>query len=243
MGIASRIGAPAGDVDSLPPAVAAAVVADHDRVAAVRVQVDAWQHCLRRPNAILHGDREYRFGRAGDGVGVDAGNGDVFAKQRFNSANARIGVEAALHGAAAQRIAERQQGHGLVVHHVRVNDHARLAVAARPGVVDGVVEAHCPGGALFFEPSQVLDCANGIDHQSQGRSVRCDYRPGFGIGIQCECGNSKGAVLIDLVAIESAVGAFGNAPWEVVADPKIDLRFHGFCGRLRQKRIVVRLIE
>ena len=55
---------------------------------------------------------------------------DALEQQRFDGADAQIGVEAALHDVAMQHVVERQQAHALVMRHVGVDDDAALAVPA-----------------------------------------------------------------------------------------------------------------
>ena len=130
-GVERGVGAPAGEIEIIPAAIAAAGVGDHERVAAVAVKVDAgdgggffpdaFGGLLGRGGADLGGDGGFLFERG-------VGEGDALEQDGFDGADAEVGVEAALHDAAVKSVVESGQAHALVVRHIAVDHDAALAL-------------------------------------------------------------------------------------------------------------------
>ena len=119
--VASAVLAPAREGDVLPPAVAAARVADHHVVPAVRQQLD-FRH--RRVGVAEHVHRRLRIAGGAAQVGELAGvrvkrrrPGNAFLEQQRRRAEQRVRFESLLHRAVEDEMGEREQAHARVVRH------------------------------------------------------------------------------------------------------------------------------
>ena len=145
-------------------------------------------------------------------------------------------MESPLHDPAVQSIVDRQQTHALMVGHVGVDDDAAAAatsVLARK--VNRFVETHRTLKTHTGQALQVLRGRPGEHRQREERRVRRNDQVFGDSWFQGQGGHAKGVILIDLIRVHHAVGAFGNAPGHALFTAVFHLPDDGLTARAFQQ--------
>ena len=242
-GIGSYIGAPAGEVDIFETAVTAAGVCKHESVLPVALQVGA-----RYGRIVVPGTVSGFFGTSDAQGSLNGfhsqpggpGDRDSFKQNGFNGAHTPVVMKAALHDAARKRVVQGDQAHALVVGHIRVNHHAAFACGfVGAGIVDGFVESHGAGKLQFLHSPQILQGRRWVHGEREHGGVRSHYHLVLQAGLQAQSGNAKRMILINLIRIQGAVGAFGNAPGDMLLAAIFNLNRYRLMACFIQQRIGV----
>ena len=244
--IARAVLAPARHGQVFPAAVAAARIAHHDVVAAIRQQLrfrhgavglreDAHRHGLLGRAAAQH----RQLGR----VRVKrAGLRRAFLQHQQGRLQQRIGLETALHRTVVQQVAESQKAHALVVHHERADDGAALpARQARGGEIDRFKEAVAAHVAGRLHALQVLARRFRLHHQTHHAGVWRHHQVVGQAPLQAQSRHAKGAVLVIQAGVDRVVAGFGNPPRHVALAAIVDLRLDdGVVGLVQQGVRIIR---
>ena len=176
--VAGHVLAPAGDGDVAPAAVAGARGRHHDRIPPVRKQVRPRDRVVGRREPAE--DRRHEIAHIGGALhlfGTWPGHEHVarhpLLEQQLRRLDDRVGMEALHHRAVVEDVAERHQGHPLVVRHVALHDRDRrtLGKPARR-VVERLPEAVLPGRPGTAQAGEVPDRRLRAGSSRRGRSRR-----------------------------------------------------------------------
>ena len=161
-------------------------------------------------------------------------------QQQVRGAKRRIGGEAALHRAALQEVEERQEGHGLVVRHVRSDGDAVAAAGQTRGrVVDRLVEAVGAEPTVALEPLQVVARGLRRDHQRHGAGVGRDDQVIGEATLEAEAGHAERPILVVEVGVGLVVPRLGDAPRDLALATVLDLTLDDAATGLVEDRATI----
>ena len=134
-------------------------------------------------------------------------------QQQLGRLDDRVGVEAFDHDPVVQHVAERHQGHPLVMRHVALHDRDRRPFRQTSRrVVERLPEAVAPAAAGLGQAGEVADSSLRIDHRRQPGRVRCDHQVVAQPALQAEARHTEARVLVGLGQVTGVEARLGDAP-------------------------------
>ena len=236
--IRGAVRAPPRDIEIAVAAVAAAGVAEHDRVRQAPEERHVGPRCIGRVDLAHDGSLERRIGKRILGARFARGMKhelpwNPLVQQQRRGAHQRVGVKPAGPDVAGERVGERDQRHPHVVRHEIAHDRVALAgVGTR--VIERVVEAEVAQRALLLEGREVRERLLRRHGERERGSVGRDDQVLSDAALERELRNAKGAILIRVVPVTKVIRAFTGAPGHAVLVAVGDLPPH---------RAVIRLVE
>ena len=161
-------------------------------------------------------------------------------QQQFRSLEQRAGHEAPLHRVRAEEVEQGEQGHPLVMHHIRLNGCARFVrTQTVRRVIDRFIETVGARAPLGRQELQVFTRLNGRNHQRHRRGIRSDHEIFGQSSFQAQSGHAKGAVLIVELNIGPVITRLGYAPWHAAQFSILDLLGHGGLAGVIEQRFFI----
>ncbi len=195
--VARRVLAPARDGEVTPTAVARPHRRHHHRIPAVGEQLCLGDGLMRGRETA--GRRRHELVHARRGLpSLAPGTRGIhlarraFVQEEFGRLDDRLGVKTGAHRAVVEHVGERDQGHALVVRHVRADDGHLLAFG-KPGrrVVQRLVPAVAAGRAFTRQMREVLHRRFGRDHRGERRRVRGHHGVVAETTLESEAGDTE----------------------------------------------------